>query len=99
TQSSAGGRLATSFQGDLTKSAFGDSRTPMRLTFSGEGKWLTMQKPQYTFEAGLSIPVTSGFDLPLVYRFANRIAQINRKNSEVRLGLSIDISHLASAFK
>jgi hypothetical protein len=99
TQNSAGGRFATSFQGDLTKSSAGNIRTPLRLTFSGEGKWLTKQKPQYTFETGLSIPLTLGVDIPLVYRFANRTAQINRKDSEARLGLSIDISHLVQAFK
>ncbi len=96
---SKGGRFATSFQGDLTKSNSAWGKTPIRLTFSGEGKWQTSQKPQYTFESKLSIPLVSGIDLPIVYRYANRIAQINQTNSEARLGLSIDISRLAQAFK
>jgi hypothetical protein len=96
---SKGGRLATSFQGDLTKSDSAWGRVPMRLAFSGEAKWLTKQKPQYTFEAKLSIPVTSGLDLPIAYRYANRIALINQKDSEVRLGLSIDISRLAQVLR
>jgi hypothetical protein len=97
--SSKGGRAATSFQGNLTKPDLMDLHSPLRLTFSGEGKWLTGQKPQYTFEAGLSVPLAAGIDLPIVYRYANRIAQINQKDSEARLGLSIDLSHLTQAFK
>jgi hypothetical protein len=96
---SKGGRFATSFQGDLTKSDSGWGKTPIRLTFSGEAKWQTGQKPQYTFESKLSIPLVPGVDLPLAYRYANRIAQINQTDSEARLGLSVDISRLAQAFK
>jgi hypothetical protein len=96
---SKGGRLATSFQGDLTKSDSAWGKTPIRLTFSGEAKWQTSQKPQYTFESKLSIPLVPGVDLPIVYRYANRIAQINQTDSEARLGLSIDISRLAQALK
>jgi hypothetical protein len=96
---SKGGRFATSFQGNLTKPNSAWGKTPIRLTFSGEGKWQTSQKPQYTFESKLSIPLASGIDLPIVYRYANRIAQIDQASSEARLGLSIDISRLAQAFK
>jgi hypothetical protein len=96
---SKGGRFATSFQGDLTKANSAWGRTPLRLSFSGEAKWLSSQKPQYTFESKLSIPLVSGVDLPIVYRYANRIAQIDQTNSEARLGLSIDISRLAQTLK
>jgi len=96
---SKGGRFATSFQGDLTKPDSAWGKTPIRLTFSGEAKWQTSQKPQYTFESKLSIPLVPGVDLPIAYRYANRIAQINQTDSEARLGLSIDISRLAKGFK
>jgi hypothetical protein len=96
---SKGGRFATSFEGDLTKSDSAWGKTPLRLSFSGEAKWQTTQKPQYTFESKLSIPLASGIDLPIVYRYANRIAQINQTDSEARLGLSVDISRLTHAFK
>ncbi len=96
---SKGGRFATSFQGDLTKPGSAWGKTPVRLTFSGEAKWQTSQKPQYTFESELSVPLVPGVDLPIVYRYANRIAQINQTDSEARLGLSVDISRLAKAFK
>lgn len=99
TTDSKGGRFATSFQGDLTKSNSSWGKTPIRLTFSGEAKWLTSQKPQYTFQSELIIPLSPGVDLPIVYRYANRIALINQTDSEARLGLSVDVSRLAQAFK
>jgi hypothetical protein len=96
---SKGGRAATEFQGDLTKSNSAWGRSPIRVSFSGQAQWLTAQKPEYSFQAKLTIPLTSGVDLPIVYRYANRAAQINKSDSEARLGLSIDVSRLAQAFK
>jgi len=96
---SRGGRVATEFQGDLTKGGGAWGRLPLTLSFSGEAKWLTSQKPGYTVQAQLSIPVSQGVELPIVYRYANRVAQLNQNNSEVRLGFSVDLSRLAQAFK
>lgn len=96
---SKGGRFATSFQGNLTQPDSAWGKNPITLTFSGEGKWQTGQKPQYTFESKLTIPLVPGVELPLAYRYANRIAQINQTDSEARMGLSVDISRLAHAFK
>jgi hypothetical protein len=96
---SSGGRVATSFQGDLTKPNSSWGKTPIRLTFSGEGKWQTSQKPQYSFESKLTIPLIPGVDLPIVYRYANRIAQISQTDSEAHFGLSVDISRLARGSK
>jgi hypothetical protein len=96
---SRGGRLATSFQGNLTNPAGGWSKAPLTLTFSGEGDWLSSQKPQYSFDAKLSVPIASGFDLPIEYRYANRAAQSNQHDSQVRLGLTVDISRIAQALK
>ena len=96
---SKGGRAATEFQGDLTKSNTAWGRTPIRLSFSGEAQWLTSQKPQYTFQAKLTIPLSAGIDLPIVYQYANRTALLNQTNSEAKLGLTVDISRLAEALK
>ena len=52
-----------------------------------------------TFQAGLDIPLVSGIDLPIVYRYANRIALINQTDSEARLGLTFDLSRLVQGFK
>ena len=96
---SRGGRFATSFQGNLTNPTGGWSKSPLRLIFSGEGDWLSLQKPQYTFDAQLSVPITPGFDLPIEYRYANRAAQINKADSQFRLGLTVDISRITQALK
>ena len=96
---SKGGRFATSFQGNLTQPDSAWGKNPITLTFSGEGRWQTGQKPQYTFESKLTIPLVPGVELPLAYRYANRIEQINQTDSEARMGLSVDISRLAHAFK
>ena len=96
---STGGRAATEFQGDLTKSNSAWGRNPIQLSFSGEAQWLTRAKPQYTFQAKLTIPLSAGINLPIVYKYANRTALLNQTDSEARLGLSIDISRLAQALK
>jgi hypothetical protein len=96
---SKGGRVATSFIGNLTQPGSAWAKNPITLTFSGEGRWQTSQKPQYTFEAKLTIPLVPGVELPLAYRYANRIAQINQTASEARMGLSVDISRLAHGLK
>jgi hypothetical protein len=96
---SRGGRIATSFEGNLTNPTGGWSRSPLRLIFSGEGDWLSQQKPQYSFDAKLSVPITPGFDLPIEYRFANRTAQLNQNDSQVRFGLAVDLSRIAQALK
>jgi len=94
-----GGRFATSFKGSLTQPDSAWGKCPITLTFGGEGKWQTNHKPQYTFQAELTIPLVPGVDLPLVYRYANRIAQFDQTDSQARMGLSVDISRLAHSFK
>jgi hypothetical protein len=96
---SKGGRLATSFQGDLTNPIGGWSKAPLTLSFSGEGDWRSLQKPQYSFDSKLSVPITSGFDIPIEYRYANRAAQINKADSQVRFGLTVDLSRIVQALK
>jgi hypothetical protein len=96
---SRGGRAATEFRGNLTKSDSAWGRSPAQLSFSGEAKWQTAQKPQYTFQAKLTIPLSKGIDLPIAYQYANRTALLNQADSEAHLGLSIDVSRLFQALK
>jgi len=96
---SKGGRAATEFRGNLTKSDSAWARGPIQLSFSGEAKWLTAQKPQYTFQAKLTIPLSAGIDLPIAYQYANRSAQLNQTSSEAHLGLSFDVSRLFQSLK
>lgn len=95
-----GGRIATEFKGNLTPESVNPlGHAPVTLSFSGEAKWMEMMKPQYTFQAKLSIPLGTGLDLPIAYRFANRLAQVNQNDSEARLGLTVDVERLIQALK
>ncbi len=95
-----GGRVATEFKGNLTPESLNPlGRAPVTLSFSGEAKGMEMMKPQYTFQAKLSIPLGTGLDLPIAYRFANRQAQINQHDSDVRLGLTVDVGRLIQLIK
>ncbi len=73
-------------RGKLTDPKGGWSKAPITLSFSGEGDWLTAQKPQYTFDAKLSVPISSGLTLPVEYRYANRAAQNQRQQFSSPLG-------------
>ena len=95
-----GGRIATEFLGTLNRSTeklWG--RSPATLSFSGEAKWHTKAKPIYTFQTKLTIPITTGIDLPVVYRYANRTPSTNTAGPEARVGLSVDIGRLTELLK
>ena len=95
-----GGRVATEFLGTLNRSdgrLWG--RSPATLSFSGEAKWKTKAKPIYTFQTKLTIPIITGIDLPVVYRYANRTPGTNTADAEARLGLSVDIGRLTELLK
>ncbi len=97
---SRGGRLATELQarlGDLSREA--NSRLPATLSFAGEAKWMTLLKPQYTFQTKLTIPLGAGLNLPISYRWANRKDFIEANDSEVRFGFTVDLGSLLLAAK
>ncbi len=97
---SQGGRVATEFKGNLTRESLDPlGRAPVALSFGGEAKWMDKMKPQYTFQVKLSVPLGTGLDFPIVYRFANRREQINQNDSEARLGLTVDIGRLVQLFR
>ena len=99
-KSSIGGRLATEFKGRLTSDS-GDpfGKGPIWLSFSGEAKWLTKTRPQYSFQASLTVPIQTGVDFPIVYRWANRQDLIDQTRSEVRMGLNVDLGRLTQLFR
>ena len=95
-----GGRVATEFLGTLNRSdekLWG--RSPATLSFSGEAKWHTKAKPIYTFQTKLTIPIITGIDLPVVYRYANRTPGTNTADPEARLGLSVDMGRLTELLR
>jgi len=95
-----GGRFATEFLGRLT--GYEDAlwgRQPITLAFAGEGKWLTRQKPQYSVQAKLTIPISAGLDFPIVYRWAKRIDLVDKEGKELKMGLSVDLGSLSQLLK
>jgi hypothetical protein len=95
-----GARLAMEFLGQLTSP--GDElwgRTPMTLSISGEAQARDSQKPTFTFQAKLTIPISTGIDLPVIYRFANRTPTSEETDPEARLGITIDTGRLAQLFR
>ncbi len=100
TGSEHGGRIGTEFLSQLTtpgSEMWG--RTPMTVSFSGEAKARTKEKPTFTFQARLTIPIATGIDLPIVYRFANRTVMSAEANPETRLGLTVDTGRLMQLFR
>jgi hypothetical protein len=95
-----GGRIATEFLGTLNRS---DEKiwspSSFTLSFGAEAKWQSKAKPSYTFQARLSIPLITGIDLPIVYRYANRTPVTDTPDPEARLGLSVDVGRLTQMFK
>ena len=92
---SRGGRVATEFKGNLTPESNDPlGPAPVSIGLAAEAKWLDGLKPQYTLQAKCSIPLGGGINLPIVYRLANRQAQISQTDSEARLGLSVDLARL-----
>ncbi len=97
---SRGGRFATEFLGRLTD--YGDGlwgHQPITISFSGEGKWLTQQLPQYSIQAKVTIPVGAGINVPIIYRWSKRIDLLDEQGKELKLGLSVDFGSLAQVLK
>jgi len=98
-KNSNGGRLATEFQANLTEPPKTSHISPVILSFGGEGNWATAKKPSYTGQVKISIPLLPGIDLPVAYRYANRVAQLNQSDSKALLGLSFDLSRFLPSAK
>ncbi len=92
------GRAATEFSGDLTTASEGWSRQPIRLSGSGQVTWALDQPAAKEFQAKLSLPVTGGIEIPLVYRYSSATSQSSGGN-EGKLGFTIDLSRLMQAAK
>lgn len=89
---SIGGRFATEFQASLTQPPATSAYSPVVVAFSGQGVWATAQKPGYSGQVKVSIPIAPGIDLPVAYRYANRVAQLDQSDSSGLLGISFDLA-------
>jgi hypothetical protein len=69
-------------------------RSQATLAVSSEGKWAAGAKPTLTGQVKLTIPLATGIDFPIVYRYANRTVVADKGDAEARMGLSVDIGRL-----
>jgi hypothetical protein len=92
-----GGRFATEFLGRIT--GYGDGlwgMQPITLAFAGEGRWLSTLKPQYAAQAKLTIPISGGLNLPVIYRWSKGIDLVDAQGKELRVGLTVDLGALSA---
>jgi hypothetical protein len=96
---SNGGRFATEGQYQIERPSATSTRSALTISFSGEGDWMTKQKPQYTGQVKTEIPIAGGISIPIAYTYQNQAANLNKSNSEAKLGLSIDFAKVIQALK
>ena len=100
TKASRGGTVSMEFLSRLThESADPNGPRSIMLSFSGQAKWLTMTKPQYACQGALTIPIASGVEIPIAFRWVNRKVLLDQSNTELHVGLSIDAGRVAQLFK
>jgi hypothetical protein len=90
------GRVATEFVGDLSYPRDPFGRVPIRLSLSGQFFWSDGKQTQRDLQVKLSVPLTAGVELPLVYRYTNATEQ-NVSGAEAKLGLTVDLGRLLMA--
>ena len=84
--------------GDVTRTSDARGRLPVRLSFSGQVAWASAQPTSKEFQATLTVPLSGGIDLPIVYRFSNATPQTTG-GAEARLGLTVDVERLIQSAK
>lgn len=95
-----GGTVATQFLGRLTgESSDPNGRRAMTLAFSGQAKWLTQTKPQYTVQSTLTIPLAAGIEVPVAFQWANRKLLLDHSGPELHVGLNVDVARVTAMFK
>ena len=92
------GRIATNFTGDVTRTSDARRRLPVRLSFSGQVAWASAQPTSKEYQATLTVPLSDGIDLPIVYRFSNATSQ-TAGGKEAKLGLTVDLGRLIQSAK
>jgi hypothetical protein len=96
-EDSKGGRVALDLQIQLTRDKL-EGRTPIYLSFSGDGCWMTDATPAYRAQAKLSIPLFEGVEIPLSVSYASRTDLINEADVRGKFGFTFDIARIAQAF-
>jgi hypothetical protein len=94
--STSEGRFATEFVGDLTHPADPAGRLPIRASVSGQFFWSKGNQIQRDLQAKLTVPLTTGVDLPFVYRYTNSTER-DVSGAEAKVGLTVDLGRLLNA--
>jgi hypothetical protein len=90
------GRLATEFVGDLSYPRDPFGRVPIRVSVSGQFFWTDGRQSQRDLQAKLSVPLTAGVELPLVFRYTNSDER-DVSGAEAKVGLTVDLGRLLMA--
>lgn len=95
-----GGRLAVEsyFHLNRQREIF-SGKDPITLSFQGEGKWMSGDKPTYTGQVKLTFPLFDGVSLPVSFSVANRSDLINESEVRGRFGFTFDFAKLLKGMR
>lgn len=96
-----GGRFAAEayYRLNSGKNLLFTGKDPFLLSFSGEGKWMSSEKPTYQGQARLTIPIFDGINIPLSVTYANRRELIKESKVRGNFGVTFDLAKALKGFK
>lgn len=95
-----GGRLAVESYFHLNRQPnIFSGKDPITLSFQGEGKWMSGDKPTYTGQVKLMFPLFDGISLPLSFSVASRSDLINESEVRGRIGFTFDFAKLLKGMR
>jgi hypothetical protein len=89
------GRIASEFVGDLTRPGSAWGKNPIRLGAGGQVSFASGERIQTDVQAKLTVPLASGIDVPIVYRYTNS-KDTTADGAQAKVGFSIDLSRVAN---
>jgi hypothetical protein len=93
-----GGRAAGQLRFQLTPEKELGGKQPYYFYLAGEGKWQAGEKPIYTGQVKITVPLADGLNLPLSLTVANRSDLIKETVVKGQLGFSFDASRVIQFF-
>lgn len=95
-----GGRLAVESYFHLNRpNNIFTGKDPIKLSFTGEGKWMSAAKPTYVGQVKLTLPLFDGVTLPFSFSVANRSDLIKESKVRGRFGFTFDMAKLLKGFQ
>jgi len=98
-----GGRIAVGLQFEPLRDPLFGPKT-VRITVSGEGKWVEHSGPTYKGQLKVNLPIPkvlwlTGLEIPLSITVANRSDLIDETEVAGRIGFTLDTSQLLAAIQ